>query len=145
MIQKYWIFLALVACFITACEIVNIKFLTNNCNNLNTVIPLCFVITGILASIYLMFNISKIRNMKLNSITIRSIIVFSILIIVGKTIIIKSLELSPNIGYTHMIINLNVILTFLFGYLLFKQKINIYGFVGVMLCLIGLCIIVKTC
>ena len=144
-IQKYWIFLALFACFITACEIVNIKYLTNNCNNLNTVIPICFVVTGIVASIYLMFNISKIKNMKLNSITIRSIILFSILIIVGKTVIIKSLELSPNIGYTHMIINLNVILTFLFGYLLFKQKINIYGGLGIILCMIGLFIIVKTC
>ena len=59
MIQKYWIFLALVACFITTCEIVNIKYLTNNCNNLNIVIPLCFVITGILAFIYLIFNISN--------------------------------------------------------------------------------------
>ena len=145
MIQHYWILLALLACFITACEVINVKFLTNNCNNLNTVIPICFVITGIVASIYLMFNISKIKNMKLNSITIRSIIVFSILIIVGKTIIVKSFEISPNIGYTHMIINLNVILTFLFGYLLFKQKINIYGGLGIMICLIGLFIIVKTC
>ena len=43
------------------------------------------------------------------------------------------------------IINLNVILTVLFGYVLFKQKINIYGFLGIMLWLIGLFIIVKTC
>lgn len=137
--------LALLACFITACEVINIKFLTNHCNDLNTVIPICFVITGIVSIIYLMFNTPKIRNIQMNSITIRSILLFSILIIVGKTIIIKSLEISPNIGYTHMIINLNVMLTFIFGYLLFKQKINKYGLFGIMLCLIGLFIIVKTC
>ena len=59
MIQHYWIFLALFACFITACEVINVKFLTNNCNDINTVIPICFVITGIVASIYLMFNIKN--------------------------------------------------------------------------------------
>ena len=145
--KNYWIILALIACFITSCEIVINKFIANNCikKNIIIVIALCFVLTGIIASIYLMFNISKVKNLKLNKNIIKSILILSILIIISKIVIINSLAITPNIGYTHMIINFNVIITFIIGYLLFKQKINKYGLFGIILCLIGLFIIIKTC
>ena len=58
---------------------------------------------------------------------------------------VNSVKLSPIIGYSHIIVNLNVILTLIFAFLIFGQKINIYTFLGILLCLLGLCIIIKNC
>ena len=44
--------------------------------------------------------------------------------------------------YTHIIINLNIIITLIFSYLLFKEKINKSCFIGILIALIGILIIV---
>jgi len=48
---------------------------------------------------------------------------------------------SPNVGYTHAIINFNVILSLIASYFLFKQKINYKVFFGIIIALIGFTII----
>jgi len=60
----------------------------------------------------------------------------------GSFIIAKALKLAPNIGYCHLIVNLNVILTLLAGYFLFKQKINIKTFIGIIIALFGIGIVI---
>ena len=52
-----------------------------------------------------------------------------------------AMSISPNIGYTHAIINFNVILSLFAAYFLFKQKINYKVFTGVIIALIGFSII----
>ena len=56
-------------------------------------------------------------------------------------VMFNALRISPNIGYTHTIINLNVILSLIAGYLLFKQKINYKVLIGIIFALIGSTII----
>ena len=62
--------------------------------------------------------------------------------IFGSFIIAKALKIAPNIGYCHLIVNLNVVLSLLAGYFLFKQKINSKTFIGIIIALFGLGIVV---
>jgi drug/metabolite transporter (DMT)-like permease len=70
------------------------------------------------------------------------ILFFSLLLILNNYIMNLAFKNSPNIGYTHMIINLNVIFSLLAGYFLFKQNINIKCFIGIIIALIGISIII---
>ena len=55
----------------------------------------------------------------------------------------KAFKVSPNIGYSHMIINLNVILSVLAGYFIFKQNVNVKSLIGILIALFGVFIIVN--
>jgi drug/metabolite transporter (DMT)-like permease len=70
------------------------------------------------------------------------ILFFSLLLIINNYIMNLAFKNSPNIGYTHMIINLNIIFSLLAGYFIFKQNINIKCFVGIIIALIGISIII---
>ena len=69
-------------------------------------------------------------------------ILFALLLIFNNYIIQKAFEHSPNIGYSHLIINLNIIITLVAGYFLFNQKINPYTFFGIILTLAGISVII---
>ena len=53
-----------------------------------------------------------------------------------------SFSITPNISYTHLIINFNIIFTIMASYYLFKEKINIKCLFGLFICFIGLFIII---
>ena len=53
-----------------------------------------------------------------------------------------ALKISPNVGYCHLIINLNIIITLFAGYFLFKQQINFKTFFGILVTLIGIGIVI---
>ena len=65
-----------------------------------------------------------------------------ILLIVNNLAIFWAFKNSPNIGYSHMIINLNVIVTFLVAILFFKQKFNMKSMIGIFITLFGLSIFI---
>ena len=50
-------------------------------------------------------------------------------------------KISPNIGYSHIIINLNVIITVIAAYYLFKQNLDYRCLIGIIISLIGIFII----
>lgn len=138
-----WIFYALICTFITGFEVANLKYLQLASSDLSIVIHLCFVLTGIVSLIYLLVNRDRVLSLNEKSKVALGAIGFVILLISSRFMYLKSVENSPNIGYTHMIINLNVIITIILAYLFFKQKINIYAFGGIILCLLGLFVIIK--
>ena len=67
---------------------------------------------------------------------------FACFIIIGNIIIQYAFSISPNISYTHLIINLNIIITILASYILFKQNMNLQCLMGMIICLIGILIII---
>ena len=56
---------------------------------------------------------------------------------------ITAMKYSPNIGYTRTLMNLNIIITLLISYFIFKENINKECFFGILLCIIGVSIIAQ--
>ena len=97
---------------------------------------------GFISLIYLLFNKNKLKE-NLDCSLIFFALLFSFALISTKLIFFNAFSISPNISYTHIIINLNIIFTILASYFLFKEKINYQCFIGILLCIIGIMIIVK--
>ena len=66
---------------------------------------------------------------------------FAILLIFNNIVMQKALSNSPNTSYTHIIVNLNILITLLAGYFLFKERFNLKCLFGIFLCLLGIIII----
>ena len=68
--------------------------------------------------------------------------ILAILLIANNIAIFWAFKNSPNIGYSHLIINLNVILTFLVAIFIFKQKFNYKSLLGLIITLVGLTLLI---
>ena len=146
MFHKSWIFYAVLNLFVTSFGITNFKYLTRFSPNIMVTLAQCLVITGVFCFIYLLFNQKKVLALNKNNDMFRLALhmgLFLVFTITSRYLFLKSIEISPNIGYSHLIVNLNVIITFILSYLLFNQTINKYTFGGIILCLIGLYIIIQ--
>ena len=53
-------------------------------------------------------------------------IIFAILLIFNNIVMQKAVETTPNIGYTRTLMNLNIILTLLVSYFIFKNRTKFY-------------------
>ena len=60
----------------------------------------------------------------------------------GPVFLGNAIKLAPNMGYCHLIVNLNVLVTLIASYFLFNQKINIQTFMGIIITLIGIGIVI---
>ena len=95
---------------------------------------------GFLSFFYLITN-NKIKNKLFTSrdkYLIIFVILFGMLGIFNNLIIQYAFKISPNIAYSHIIINLNIILSVIAAYFLFKQKLNLYCLFGIFLTLVGI-------
>jgi len=145
MIIEPWILYAIINAFLTSFGLTNYKYLTHFSPDMSITLAVCFTVIGVFASIYLLANKEKLIKLFTKNNTSKlafHIGLFAILLILTRYVFFKSVNTTPNIGYAHMIVNLNVLVTFVLGYLLFKQKINYKTFFGVLLCLSGLFIII---
>lgn len=142
--NKYWIFLSFVAMIVTAIGVICLKLIDKSKYDNYIFLAITFLITGILSLIYIV--ITK-NNRKLflsncdNKLFIYTIL-FALLLIFNNYIIQQAFKHSPNIGYSHLIINLNIIITLLAGVFLFNQTINLLSFIGIIITLIGITIII---
>ena len=123
------------------------KTKNDNFNNNLITISYSFIIMGIISFFYLLFNRlnqkkETIIKFYLEWSQIVMAIILAILLIVNNLAIFWAFKNSPNIGYSHMIINLNVILTFLVAILFFKQKFNMKCLIGIIITLFGLSIFI---
>ena len=93
--------------------------------------------------IYLLIN-QKFQK-KFLSVCDRTLIIFVVLFaflsIFNNYIIQYAFSISPNIAYSHIIVNLNVIITLFAAYYLFKQDINLNCLLGIFISLFGIGII----
>ena len=107
-------------------------------------LAITFFIAGIISLIYIVISKNN-RKLFISNCDYKLVIytiLFALLLIFNNYIIQKAFEHSPNIGYSHLIINLNIIITLVAGYFLFNQKINPYTFFGIILTLAGITVII---
>jgi drug/metabolite transporter (DMT)-like permease len=118
------------------------KYISLSKCNLKNIVILTFILCGFLSLIYIIFDKNFLKDIK-NTITKKDIfliILFSIIIILNRILQIYAFKISPQIGYSHLIINMNIIFTLIASYFLFQQKINIKSLIGIIITLIGLTI-----
>lgn len=139
-----WILLAFISTLITAIGTIGLKIIDKSKYNNNLFLALTFIVMGLISFFYLIFD-NTIKNNFINNCDkylILFVLFFAILLILNNVIMQYAFKISPNIGYSHIIINLNVILTVFAGYFLFKQQLDNKCLFGILLALIGIMIVV---
>ncbi len=69
-------------------------------------------------------------------------VLYAILFISTNLLVCYAVKCSTNISYAHLIVNLNIILTIIASYFLFKQQLNVYTFIGIIISLAGVTIVI---
>lgn len=140
--KNLWIYLSILSCVITAITVVLMKYISYTKCNIKTLIIISFLIGAFFTLLYIPFD-KDFKNDIIKNITkkdILLIIIFSIILLCNRFSQAYTYKISPNIGYSHLIINANVIITLIASYLLFNNKINCQSFFGIILTLLGLAI-----
>lgn len=141
---QFWVYIALLSMLISAISTISLKFIdTSNYDN-NLFILLSFIMAGFLSILYLFLNkkneIIKSCDKKL----LVFVFLFGALLLCNNLCMQYSMKVTPNIGFSHLIVNLNVILTLFASYFLFKQKISFKSFIGIIITLFGISIVVSS-
>lgn len=142
-----WFTLAFIVCLVSASEILIMKkiCLLEKDINIEESILIAFVIAGIVSFIIL---ISKSRNLKSKIKNIFSMQGFfvslvGILFLTNRLLFTKSIKTSPNPGYSHLIVNLNVIIVLILSYFFYNCQINSKSCLGIILSLLGIFTVIK--
>ena len=141
-----WAYLSVCELFITSFSLILTKYLTATQFDFKILLAIIYILVGVAGVIYLITqkNSKEFKDVFKNAglFIIVLLLVSACFRIFGSFIIAKALKIAPNIGYCHLIVNLNVVLSLLASYFLFKQKINIKTFIGIIIALIGVGIVV---
>tara|TARA_Y100000816_G_C25921089_1_gene480293 strand:- start:368 stop:820 length:453 start_codon:yes stop_codon:yes gene_type:complete len=141
-----WAYLSVCELFITSFSLILTKYLTSTQFDFKILLAIIYSLVGIAGVSYLINqrNSIEFKNFAKNiGLVIAALLVVSSLFrIFGSFVIAKALKIAPNIGYCHLIVNLNVVLSLLAGYFLFNQKINSKTFIGIIIALFGIGIVV---
>ena len=141
-----WAYLSVCELFITSFSLILTKYLTNTEFDFKILLAIIYILVGVAGVIYLITqkNSKEFKDVFKNAgLFIAVLLLISACFrIFGSFIIAKALKIAPNIGYCHLIVNLNVVLSLLAGYFLFKQKINSKTFIGIIIALFGVGIVV---
>tara|TARA_Y100000389_G_scaffold153172_1_gene153336 strand:- start:485 stop:919 length:435 start_codon:yes stop_codon:yes gene_type:complete len=138
----YWILLAFLATIISSIGVLLMKIVGNSRYDNNIFLAISYIIVGILGLIYYIYKKNRNKNLKIDKGLLLYSLGFAIFIFICNIIIQEAFSKSPNISYTHIIINLNIIITLIFSNILFKEEINRFCFIGILIALIGIIIIV---
>jgi len=140
MMNFLWVYISFLAMLVTSIGCIGLKMIDNSKYDNFLFFIITYIFMGFLAFLYLITN-KKINN-KLFTSCDKYLIIFTLLfafILISNNYIIQyAFKISPNIAYSHIIINLNIILSVIAGYFLFKQKFNLYCLFGILLTLIGI-------
>ena len=143
---KLWIFFAILSMIISALSTISFKMIDNSKYDNDIFIMLTFIIMGCFSIVYLfLFKNDKNKIIKsCDKQLLFFVILFGLLLIINNLCIQYAMKITPNIGYSHLIINLNVIITLFASYFLFKQKINMQSFIGIIIAFLGIAIVVNS-
>lgn len=143
---QFWVYIALLSMLISAISTISLKFIdTSNYDN-NLFILLSFIMAGFLSILYL-FLFKNNKNEIIKSCDKKLLVfvfLFGLLLLCNSLCMQYSMKVTPNIGFSHLIVNLNVILTLFASYFLFKQKISFKSFIGIIITLFGISIVVNS-
>lgn len=138
-----WISIALICTLFSSFGVILMKYIDNSKYNNIIFMVISYIVVGLFGIIYLVYDLKNKKKILKNcdyTLIIYSTI-FALFIVIGNIAIQYAFSISPNISYTHLIINLNIIFTIVASYILFNQYINIYCFSGMIISLIGILII----
>jgi drug/metabolite transporter (DMT)-like permease len=140
--QYLWIILSIIACFLTALKVNLFNFISSLKENTLLLVSLFYLCAGFIGLLFFIFtNKSKI-NIYYDPKIIVLIIFTGFILLITSTLVINLLKITPNMAYAHSIINLNIIITIITSYLIFKQELNKFTVFGMLLSLIGIIIII---
>ena len=139
-----WIIVSFITTFITAISSISLKIIDMSKYDNYFFFALSFIIMGLISFFYLIIykDYYKISISNCDNNLLLFVTLFAILLIFNNIFIQYAFKISPNIGYSHIIINLNIIISLIFGYLLFKQKIDVKCLLGIFIALIGISILI---
>jgi drug/metabolite transporter (DMT)-like permease len=143
MLNNKWIIISFIATLVTAIGAISMKYVDiSNYDNI-TFILFSFVISGFISLFYIITNQDILYKFIKNCDNYFMIYTFAFSLILLSAALLQqyAFSISPNISYTHIIINLNVIFTLIASYMLFNQDINTECIVGIIIALIGIAII----
>jgi len=139
-----WISIALICMLLSSFGVVIMKYIDNSKYSNVIFMIISYIVVGLCGLIYLIYDFKNkkeiIKNCDYKLILYST--TFALLIVISNIIIQYAFSISPNISYTHLIINLNIIFTIIASYILFNQYINFYCFIGITIALIGVMIII---
>jgi len=141
--MESWIIYSFLVTLFTSGIVTIYKIFTKYNYNILILISISFVLLGLSGLTYLLYNKKEFLKFykQYDYKIIALILLYVLLTILIKFNIQKAIKLSPSIGLCHLIINMNVILTLLFGYFLFGQAITKTTILGIMVTFVGLAIV----
>ena len=143
---QLWIFFAILSMIISALSTISLKIIDNSKYENDIFIMLTYIIMAFFSIVYLfLFQNDKNKIIKsCDKQLLFFVILFGLLLIINHLCMQYAMKITPNIGYSHLIINLNVIITLFASYFLFKQKINFQSFIGIIIAILGIAIVVNS-
>ena len=140
-----WILLAFIACVFTTLEVLAMKKISlfGDQISVDDSFLVAIIIIGFICFLIFISKAGSLtqRIKSLWSLNSLIILIYGLFILTHRYFFIKSVDISPNPGYSHLIVNFNVILTLIFSYILFRSKINRMTFLGIVLAIIGITIV----
>ena len=138
--NNLWIYLSILCCLITASCVITMKYISYSKCNIKNIVMLTFLLASFLILLYIPFDKDFINDIY-NNFSIKDfllILFFLFLLIFNRLFQSITFKITPNIGYSHLIINANIIITLIASFLLFNQKLNYKSIIGIFITLIGL-------
>ena len=142
-----WVLSAMLVCFTTSFQVILMKKISlfDTIVKSSDSILVVFILTGLISFLYLLRKPTHFKNIiiKISKNNIVYITLMSILLLVGRQFFIKSVSVSPNPGYSHLIINFNAILTIFLSFIVFGITVNRYTLIGSIIAITGMIIVIK--
>ena len=142
--KNLWIYYSIIGMMTTGLTGIILKLLQTSQFDILILLACGYLISGLFAILYIINKFNDFIYMK-NNIPLSFflyIIVFSCLHMLSQYFISNAFAISPNMGYCHLIINLNIIISLLARYFLFKQNVNFQTFIGIFIALFGVGIVI---
>lgn len=133
-----WLVLALIATLFTSILVIGIKYATTKGIDPTYILFISFTTSAFCALLHMYVRKISLRiNWKIAAV----LAVCGVFSYMGNLLLVKSVSIAPNPGYTQAILSTNVVLIAVFSYFLFKSELNLKGVVGMVFCIIGVCIL----
>ena len=140
--ENLWIILSIVACFLTALKVNLFNVISLLKKNSLLIVSLFYLCAGLFGLFFFMLTNKSQINLNYDFKTIILILFTGFILLITTTLVIYTLKITPNLAYTHSIINLNIIITIILSYLVFNQKLNKFTLFGMLLSLLGIIIVI---
>ena len=140
--MNLWITISFLACLLSASKVLLLNTINFIDCDKSTIISIVYLLTGIVAFIWLLFNKKKVEQQKFDLKLISVVIIAAIVLFINALLVMYVLKITPNVSYSHAIINLNIIITILSSYFIFRQNLNLMTVLGMLISLTGIIIMI---